>query len=182
MFNYKALKCCWTEPQFGVFCCILSLHKNLKWPCFLQVLILLECIEIISSLPPRQTVAVLTCQSNWTGCPESWGNSLQFGHLCSVKWSQFLRLEMMWGVISTALVQDTARVMAVLMVSNCTNMKWAEFVEVGFHKLFEVWGYLLSLFIIPVLGVALMKNSVYFKLFPLSGQRYRHFSPALLPQ
>jgi len=72
--------------------------------------------------------------------------------------------------------------MAVLMASNCTNMKWAEFVEVGFHKLFEVWGYLLSLFIIPVLGVALMKYSVYFKLFPLLGHHYRHFSPVLLPQ
>lgn len=91
-------------------------------------------------------------------------------HLCTVKWFQSLWLEMMWGVISTALVQDTARVMAALMVSNCTNMKWAELVEVGSHKLFEVWGYLLSLFIIPVLGVALMKNSVYFKLFPLSEQ------------
>lgn len=41
-------------------------------------------------------------------------------------------------MISTALVQNTARVMAALMVSNCTNMKWAEFVEVGSHKLFEV--------------------------------------------
>lgn len=85
-------------------------------------------------------------------------------------------------MISEALVQDTARVMVALMVSNCTNMKWAEFVEAGFHKLFEVWGYLLSLFIIPVLGLTLMKNSVYFKLFPLSGQCYRHFSPLLLPQ
>lgn len=173
------LKCCWTELQFSaLYSCILSLHKNIRLPCFLLVLVLTEGMEINSSLPPRQAVVVLACQSNWRGCPESRGNSLQFGHLCSVKWSQFLRLEMMWGVISTALVQDTARVMAALMVSNCTNMKWAEFVEAGFHKLFEVWGCLLSLFIIPVLGLALKKHSVYFKLFPLSG----HFPPLLLPQ
>lgn len=179
MFNYIALKCCWTEHQFGIFSMILSLHKNLDWPCFLWVMLLPEGVELSSSLPPRQPVAVPTCQSNWMGCPESWRNSLQFGDLCSVKWSQFLKLEMMWGVISTALVQDTARVIAILMVSNCTNMKWAEFVEVGFHKLFEVWGYPLALFIIPVLGVTLMKNSVYIKLLPLLGQHYSHFSLVL---
>lgn len=83
-------------------------------------------------------------------------------------------------MISTALVQDTARVIAILMVSNCTNMKWAEFVEVGFHKLFEVWGYPQALFIIPVLGVTLMKNSVYIKLFPLLGQHYSHFPQCCL--
>lgn len=42
--------------------------------------------------------------------------------------------------------------------------------EPSFNKLFEVWGYLLSVFIIPALGITRMKNSVYFKLFPLKDQ------------
>lgn len=42
--------------------------------------------------------------------------------------------------------------------------------ERSFNKLFEVWGYFLSVFIIPALGITRMKNSVYFKLFPLKDQ------------
>lgn len=60
------LKCCWTDPQLGVFSHILSLHKNLKQSCFI----------LVTGISRRYrnkflfaTQVVPVWQSNWMDCP-----------------------------------------------------------------------------------------------------------------